>query len=140
MSKRNLANHKPSIDGLESVRIFRDNLAALLTAAQGVDPSRPLMTQAQFATQVGMSLRNLRNLLDGNHAATLRTIERAAKKLHMAPWMLLIEGLPADLALHPENRSHMMNLMRQYILAPPALRRAIGDLLPPSSSNKPTAQ
>lgn len=130
MSKRKIPEHKPSVDGLESVQVFRANLAALLDAAQKGEPPEKGLNQAEFAGLVGMSLRNLRNLLDGQHAATLRTIERAAKGLHMEPWMLLLKDLKAEFALSAEHRNQMQNVIRRYISATPRVRSAIEDLLP----------
>jgi len=139
MAKRKLPDPKPPADDLESVRVFRENLSALLNAFQASDSRGVQFTQAQFAERVGMSLRNLRNLLDGKHAATLRTIERAAQGLHLETWQLLVEDLPAELALHPEHRNRMQNLMRHYVSASSRIRGAIEDLLPPPPS-RPTAQ
>jgi transcriptional regulator with XRE-family HTH domain len=139
MAKRKLPDPKTSVDDLESVRVFRENLGALLRAYQSGDPHEHPRTQAEFAALVGMSLRNLNNVLNGKHAATLRTIEKAAAGLHLETWQLLIEHLPAELALHPAHRSQMQALIRQYLSASIDVRRALSDLLP-SPPSRPTAQ
>lgn len=137
MGTNALPEHKSPAGDLESVRVFKDNIAALLAAAQGTSAPRT-MTQAQFAKMAGMSMRTLRNLLNGEHAATLRTIERAAKGLKLQTWQLLVPDFPAELALNERFRDQTQDVVRRYINANETIRSAIADLLPqtaPSNSS-----
>ena len=139
MGTKTLPEHKRPAADLESVRVFRDNIAALLGAAQSTSAPRQL-TQAEFAKLAKMSLRTLRNLLNGEHAATLRTIERAAKGLHLETWQLLFPDFPAELALNERFRDQTQDVVRRYIKANETIRTAIADLLPqPASTNSRTA-
>lgn len=138
---KKLPDRKPPAEDLESVKVFRANIRALYKAAQNGDAPDRRITQKQFAKLVGMSLRTLANILSDDkdatadkvrHAATLRTIERAAKGFKVDTWQLLFPDFPAELVLNETLRAQAQEAVRRYVHASPTVRAGLAEMLPPA--------
>lgn len=69
----------------------------------------------------GFSLRTLAHARGATHSMTLRTLEKLAAAFGLDPWQLLIEDLPAELALD----KRLAQTVRDYLKAHPAGQEAI---------------
>lgn len=122
MAKRKTTRRKPPVEDLVSVRIFRQNVKALLEAAKTSAPVGQRITQQAVADMAGISLRSLRNQLDGSNAPTLLTVELIAKAFDIELWQLFVPDFPAELALNPELRQKAKETVKRYLQSPKQIR------------------
>lgn len=95
-----------------AIRIFSQNVSALVRSHQDAHPDRTL---AEIAKQMNVSLRTLRNLRTGAHAATLDTAEAIAEFFGLEMWQLFIEDLPAEILLNPRLARIVRNVVRAAV-------------------------
>lgn len=122
MAKKKTTRRKPPVETLVSVRIFGQNVKALLEAAKTSAPIGQRITQQAIADMAGISLRSLRNQLDGSNAPTLLTVELIAKAFDIELWQLFVPDFPAELALNPELRQKAKETVKRYLQSPKQIR------------------
>jgi hypothetical protein len=117
--------------------VFRTNVRALLEAAK--DGGSPV-SQEKIADMGAVPLRTLTHQLSidarGISAPTLRLVQAIADAFGIKPWMLLVEDLPAEIALNPHIRRTVQETMARYFGALPESRSALDEpakLLPQRS-------
>lgn len=109
--------------------VLATNVEALVSIA-GKD-GKPI-----YKLPKGFSLRTLAHIREGKHSPTLRTLVRVAKSFGLAPWMLLIPDLPAELV--QENR--LAHVLHDYLKAHKAGKEAIEAVAASYRTTSPAAK
>lgn len=122
MASKKSTRRKPPAEDLVSVKVFRQNVKALLEAAQTSAPVGQRVTQQGIADMAGISLRSLTNQINGSHAPTLLTVELIAKAFDIELWQLFVPDFPAELALNPELRQKAKETVKRYLQSPKQIR------------------
>lgn len=118
MPSKKLPARKTPTEDLALVRVFKENLRALVAALRAGAPAGQHLTQKELAKRLRISLRNFKNLIEGNHAPTLRTIESIAQGLQVDPWQLFVPGLRTELVLDPQLRGKTKETIQLYLQSP----------------------
>lgn len=122
MASRKIPRRKPLAEDLASVKVFRQNVKALLEAAKTSAPVGQRVTQQAIADMAGISLRSFTNQLNGANAPTLVTVELIAKAFDMETWQLFVPDFPAALALNPELRHKAKETVKRYLQSSKEIR------------------